>query len=196
MAREQRDAMAPRDRILAAALALFYARGIRAVGVDEIAEAASTNKMTLYRHFGSKDGLVVAYLRARAAEAERVWDEVARDHSSEPRTQLEVWVIRLSGNLAEEGHRGCAIANAAIELPEPDHPARIVIEEYKTRQREQLSRLCGAAAFADPERLADEIFLLMEGARVSMQSVGCCGPAGRVQERIGTLLKSAPRENV
>src|ERR1700728_1879117 len=97
IAREQRDAMAPRDRILAAAHALCYAGGVGAVGVDEIAEAASTNKMTLYRHFGSKDGLVVAYLRARAAEAERVWDEVARDHSSEPRTQLEVWVIRLSG---------------------------------------------------------------------------------------------------
>jgi len=184
---------APRDRILDAAHELFYRHGIRAVSVDEIAEAASTNKMTLYRHFRSKDLLVTEYLRSRAADAERIWDDVARAHPDAPLAQLEAWVGKISARLAENGNRGCAIANAAIEIPEKNHPARPVIERHKTRQREQLARLSRQAAFVDPERLADEIFLLLEGARVNVQSVGRRGPGGRFRERALSLVKSAAR---
>ena len=63
----------PRERILAAARDLFYRHGIRAVGVEAIAEAAATNKMTLYRHFGSKDELISAYLTQLAREGDEVW---------------------------------------------------------------------------------------------------------------------------
>jgi AcrR family transcriptional regulator len=184
---------APRERILAAAHALFYRRGIRAVSVDEIAEAATTNKMTLYRHFRSKDLLVTEYLRGRAADAERIWDDVARAHPGAPLRQLEAWVGKISARLAENGNRGCAIANAAIEIPEKDHPARPVIERHKSLQREQLARLNRLAGFTDPERLADEIFLLLEGARVNVQSVGRRGPGGRFKERALSLVKSAAR---
>jgi hypothetical protein len=63
-------------------------------------------------------------------------------------------------------------ANAAVELPEKDHPARRVIEAFKTAQRERLIQLCAAAALAEPEILADELFLLLEDARVTAQSMG------------------------
>ena len=184
---------APRERILAAAQQLFYRHGIRAVSVDEIAEAASTNKMTLYRHFVSKDLLVTEYLRGRAADAQRIWDDVARAHPDAPLAQLEAWVGNISARLAENGNRGCALANAAIEIPEKDHPARPVIERHKTYQCEQLARLSRLAGFTDPERLADEIFLLLEGARVSVQSVGRRGPGGRFRERALSLVRSAAR---
>src|SRR5438046_9195384 len=82
----------PRERIRVAASDLFYRHGIRAVGVEAIAEAAGTNKMTLYRHFSSKDELVAAYLRALAAEAGGFWDELERAHPGNPRAQLTAWL--------------------------------------------------------------------------------------------------------
>jgi AcrR family transcriptional regulator len=180
----------PRARILTAAKQLFYARGIRAVSVDEIAAAARTNKMTLYRHFRSKDLLIAEYLRALAAESDEGWNEIAQAHPGDPSAQLRAWVTLIGGHLGETGGRGCALANAAIELPEADHPARAVIEGHKTRQRDQLMRLCREAGYRRPERLADEIFLLLEGARVNLQSVGAGGPGARFPEMICALMKS------
>ena len=80
----QKAEIAPRERILLAARELFYARGIKAVSVDEIAAAAHTNKMTLYRHFTSKDLLVAEYLRSLSQKYEGVWNEVARTHPGDP----------------------------------------------------------------------------------------------------------------
>ena len=181
------DRIPPRQRLLAAAAELFYRAGIRAVGVEAIAEAAGTNKMTLYRHFSSKDELVAEYLRRLAADAGRFWDELATAHPGEPRAQLRGWLQAMEAHLLDTDQRGCALANAAIELPEKDHPARRVIEEFKIEQRERLIALCGAANLAEPEMLADELFLLLEGARVSAQSVGRQGPASRFV-RMGEAL--------
>ena len=74
------ERIAPRQRLLAAAGDLFYRHGIRAVGVEAIAEAAGTNKMTLYRHFPSKDELVAEYLRQSAKCADACWDKFAQDY--------------------------------------------------------------------------------------------------------------------
>src|SRR5437016_14498264 len=91
----------PRERILRAARELFYARGIRTVSVDDIAAAADTNKMTLYRHFASKDLLVAEYLRSLAREADWMWEDIARAHPGDALAQLRVWVERLSNLMAE-----------------------------------------------------------------------------------------------
>src|SRR4029079_19714996 len=82
----------PHERILAAARELFYRHGIRAVGVEAIAEAAATNKMTLYRHFGSKDELISAYLTQLAREGDELWERLASEHPGDPHAQLEGWV--------------------------------------------------------------------------------------------------------
>ena len=169
--------LAPRERIVAAACDLFYRQGIRAVGVDAIAEAAGTNKMTLYRHFASKDELIAECLRQVAAKADALWDRIEAAHPADPRAQLKAWVAAMSGHLQEE--RGCAMCNAVAELPDRTHPARAVIEAFKRGQRDRLARLCAAAGAAQAELLADELFLLAEGARVSLQSVGPEGPAAR-----------------
>jgi len=185
----------PRDRILAAARELFYRHGIRAVGVETIAEAAATNKMTLYRHFGSKDELIAAYLTQLAKEGDEVWEGLARTYPGDPHAQLEGWVKYVERILTDSGDRGCAIANAAVELRESGHPARQIIDDYKTRKRERLVGLFRDADYADPEILADEVFLLFEGARISIQ---CCsnarGPASRVVGMLRSLLSEhAPK---
>src|SRR5438128_5934071 len=110
----------PRQRILGAASELFYRHGIRAVGVDAIAEAAGTNKMTLYRHFPSKDALVADYLRFLADKASSVWGRLAAQHSGDPRAQLRGWFEDVAGRIASHDDRGCALANAAVGLPEKD----------------------------------------------------------------------------
>ena len=183
----------PRERILAAARALFYRHGIRAVGVDAIAEAAATNKMTLYRHFGSKDELIAAYVTDLAREGDEVWEALARDHPGDPTAQLDGWVRHCEKVLTDGGERGCAIANAAVEMRELEHPARQIIDDYKTRKRNRMVKLFTDAGYAEPHQLADELFLLFEGARISLQ---CCssGPAQRVVRMLRSLLaEHAPK---
>ena len=82
----------PRDRILTTARDLFRRHGIRGIGVDTIAEAAGTNKMTLYRHFGSKDDLICACLQTVARESEESWAELAAAHPDDPKAQLQQWM--------------------------------------------------------------------------------------------------------
>ncbi|HZQ74135.1 MAG TPA: helix-turn-helix domain-containing protein [Burkholderiales bacterium] len=183
----------PRRRILAAARELFYRDGIRAVGVDAIAASAGTNKMTLYRHFASKDALVAAYLEELAAEGDALWDEAAAQHPGDAEAQLRVLLKRVSQFADESSGRGCALANAAIELAEKDHPARRIIERHKVHSRERLTALCREAGYLHPERLADELFLLVEGARVSLQSVGRKGPGSRLFALAAELLDTSPR---
>ena len=183
----------PRDRILQAAANLFYKKGIRAVSVDEIASEASTNKMTLYRHFASKDLLVAEYLRGLARRSDSVFAEAAVAHPRDAYAQLRTLIGRVGEILCGAGDRGCALANAAVEIPEKDHPARAVIEEHKTHQRERLQQLCKDAGFVEPQRVADELFLLLEGARINMQCAGPCGPGARFAAMATDLIKRNPR---
>jgi len=189
----KREQPPPRERLLAVARELFYRDGIRAVGVEAIAAAAGTNKMTLYRHFASKDELVAAYLQELAGEGEALWEEAKSRHPGDAEAQLRYLLRRASQFAAESAGRGCALANAAVELAERKHPARKVVEAHKRRQCERLVALVREAGYAEPERLAEELFLLVEGARVSLQSVGREGPGARLYALAENLLDTAPR---
>jgi AcrR family transcriptional regulator len=168
----------PRDRIVSTAQDLFHRHGIRGVGVDAIAEAAGTNKMTLYRHFGSKDDLIVECLGRAGAEADRIWDEIEAESPGNPIGQLRAWIARAADCVADD-ERGCDLANAAVELTESGHPGLRLIEEFKNRFRERLAELCRRAGAAQPDLLADTLSLLIEGARVSRRSVGAEGPSAK-----------------
>src|SRR6516225_1900931 len=96
----------PRERILAVARELFYRRGIHAVGVDAIAEAAGTNKMTLYRHFASKNELVAACLRQLAEKASGSWDKLAAQHPGDARAQLRAWLETMADHVDSGDQRG------------------------------------------------------------------------------------------
>lgn len=182
----------PRERILTVARDLFYRHGIHSVGVELIAEAAQTNKMTLYRHFKSKDELVVTYTRELAAEGDAVWERLALEFPDNPEKRLGAWVDHVEDVLTSRFERGCALANAAVEL-QVDHPARAVIEDYKRRKRDHLVKLFEGSRYRNPELLADEVFLLFEGARISIQCGGR-GPALRAVQMLRDLLARAARD--
>lgn len=178
----------PRERILAVAADLFYRHGIRAVGVDAIAEAAGTNKMTLYRHFPSKDELVAEYLRQCARGEVAGWERLHASHPGDALAQLRAWLKEMSAHIVSGDERGCPLANAAVELPEKNHPARRVIEECKTAVRARLIGLCRAAGLKEPDLLADELSLMLEGARVTAQSVGIDGLGARLERMSEALI--------
>lgn len=185
---ESAEKVPPRARILAAAAELFYHHGIRAVGVEAIAEAAGTNKMTLYRHFESKDQLVAEYLREEARKADASWRQLEADYPGDPLAQIRAWLTCMAGHVANTDERGCPLSNAAVELPEKGHPARTVIEEVKAHQHGELVRLCIAAGLSKPEFLADELLLILEGARVTAQSIGATGLDARLLRMAEALI--------
>ena len=168
----------PRDRIIDAARDLFRKHGIKGIGVDAIAEAAESNKMTLYRHFGSKDDLVFVCLQEAAAEAEAFWDGIKAANPGDARAQLADWVRR-AGEFVTVEHCNCELLDAAAQLIESDHPARQFIEDLRNLYRERLVDLCSTAGAADAELLVDALTLLVEGARTNWRSAGPGGAATR-----------------
>jgi len=180
----------PRERILTAARDLFYRYGLHSVGVDAIAEAAGTNKMTLYRHFVSKDQLIAECMRQIADEFWTAGESIAHQHAGDPKGQLMAWLSLVVDCKKEGADRGCALANAAVQLPDPDHPAKRVIEETKSRFRAKIIGLCREAGLLEPELLADGLFLLCEGGRVSIQSVGPQGPAAQLPLMFEKLIEA------
>lgn len=177
-------------RIFSAACDLFYRKGIRAVGVEAIAEKAHATKMSLYRTYLSKDDLVAQYLRRESERVWQDWDALLAQHAGDPRKQLSVVFSELSSRINDPNSRGCAMANAAVELTDPDHPGRKIIEEHKTEVRSRLRRLCTAVGARDPAALADGLFLLMEGAFSSTQTLGHSGPGNSLARAADALIES------
>jgi AcrR family transcriptional regulator len=182
----------PRERIVATARNLFHQHGIRGVGIDTIAEAAATNKTTLYRHFNSKDELIIECLRSRAEEGRQFWAEIEASSPEDALAQLRFWVGRVAMRLVNDC-RGCEFTNAAVELTEEDHPARKFVGDIKTEYRDWLAKLCRKAGIPRGELLADTLSLLLEGARTSRQSVGPEGPSSQFQAVAEAIIESYRR---
>jgi AcrR family transcriptional regulator len=151
------------ERLLEAASDLFYREGIRAVGVDTISAEAGVSKRTLYNRFGGKDDLVAEYLRRRD-ERWRGYLQEQTEGVVDPREKLLAVFEAYEEWLVGEDLRGCAFANAAAEIPDPNHPARIVAQRHKEGVREQLDALAKEAGYDEPEPLAERLLLLLEGA--------------------------------
>jgi AcrR family transcriptional regulator len=155
-----------KDRIFDAAKSLFYQHGIRAVGVEGIAEAAKTTKMSLYRNFESKDHLVAECLRDHKREFWLWWDEVVAPLEGDPKAQLLALIDAFISAECTMESRGCPLANAIIELHEEEHPGRAVVLEHKHEFRRRLRDLCRQMGAHHPEQLGDALMLLIEGAYV------------------------------
>jgi AcrR family transcriptional regulator len=168
------------DRIRQTARDLFYREGIRAVGVDEIVTRAGVTKPSLYRNFASKDELAAAYLRDYDGEFWNRFEQTIAAHPGQPRAQLRALFERLAVRATQPDSRGCGLTNAAVEYPQPDHPARLVAQANKRALRQRLIEMSAAMGAASPEVLGDGLLLLMEGAYASGQLFGPGGPAGAV----------------
>ena len=160
-----------RDRIFETASDLFYRHGIRAVGVDAIANEAGTNKMSFYRAFPSKDDLVAEYLRDQQAEYFGWWDEAIAPFAGDARRQIEALFeayldlarFKAKADSGCKTSRGCALGNAAVEIPEGNEMLGGIVHAYKTEIRKRLRKLAREAGAPNPEVLGDALMLLMEG---------------------------------
>jgi len=178
------------ERIRKTAREMFYRDGIRAVGVDAIVTQAGVTKPSLYRSFSSKDELAATYLRDYDAEFWARFNAACDAHPGDPRAQLLDYLSGLSKRAVLSGYRGCGLTNAAVEYPEPEHPARAVAVEHKLELRRRLNEMAAGMGAGDPEALADGLLLLIEGAFVSSQLFGEGGPAGRVAEMADKLIQA------
>lgn len=171
------------ERILHTTDRLFYQQGFRAVGVDTIAAEAGISKRTLYNHFPSKDNLIVAYLSRRfrpisASEAP-------------PAEQILAVFDGLERAFAGGGLRGCPFVNAVAELGEPTHPARRIAVAYKEQRRVWFREMLTRLGTEDPDRLATQLSLLVDGALAAALVRGDPMMARAGGEASRTLLSAA-----
>ncbi|EJM89711.1 MULTISPECIES: TetR/AcrR family transcriptional regulator [unclassified Pseudomonas] len=179
----------PRERIIDAAHALFFEQGISRVTVDAIAALAGSTKMTLYRHFETKDLLVLEWLRLLTEQYSAVLDDLAEQLPGQPVMQLLGFAEFIAADLEKSGYRGCPFTNSLAELADQLHPARLLIEAHKRRQFQRVAELCEEARLADPLDKAQELTLLLEGAQVVAQNKGMSDVASQllrmVRKRLG-----------
>ena len=156
-----RRVSAARERLLRTASELFYAEGIRAVGVDRVIEVAGVTRATFYRHFPSKDDLVVAYLRA-VHDAVRT---LAGDQPGERR--LRQIVGSMGELLCAPGFRGCSFINAAAEFADPDSPVHRAVADYRRWLTGVFVADLADAGHPDPAAAAAHLMMLRDGAMVA-----------------------------
>ena len=158
-----------RDKILETASDLFYKRGVRAVGVDLVVEKAGVAKTSLYRHFGTKDDLIAAFLDREDQDFWSAWDRVAEQHADDAKAELDAHLGWIGERVGRPNYRGCPQINVAAEFPEADHPARKVAEAHKREMRRRLKVIAERLHAASPDQLAGQLSVLVNGAFVSSQ---------------------------
>ena len=167
------------DHILDVAGALFYRRGFAATGVDLVVRESGVAKMTLYRHFPSKDDLIAAWLERVDAQ---FWSSFERWAGSEERPPLERLLGVFTGLATLVGSPqclGCPFLLAAAELPEPGTRGHEVARRHKERLRERLRTMSVQAGAVDAEALGDQLLLLMDGAFMAARLFGTADHPGR-----------------
>ncbi|MGM1064440.1 TetR/AcrR family transcriptional regulator [Saccharothrix sp. Mg75] len=155
-----------RERILAAADEHFYAEGIRAVSADRLIAEAGVSKVTFYRHFPTKDDLVVAYVEGRAAVERHALEEF-RDRASDACDTLVAIAHGISGLSCSPGFRGCPFINAAAEYADPDHPVRRAVAAHRSWFAAYLRDLLVRLGITDPAAAVDQLIFLRDGAMLA-----------------------------
>lgn len=156
-----------RQRILETADRLFYQEGIRAVGIDRIIAEAEVAKMSLYKHFPSKDDLIVAVLKHRDESVVEFFHSAMERHGKRIKNPLRAFFAALKEWFESPGFRGCAFQNAAVELADPSHPAVEFVRGYKERFAELVRGVVEQALGASSAKLGFAVYLLVEGAVVT-----------------------------
>lgn len=178
------------SKVFETARDLFYRRGIRAVGVDEIVCEAGVTKPSLYRAFKSKDDLVAACLQESAKEGRAAILAAVAAAGDDPQDRLRALVRHYADKLMCPDFRGCLMSNVAIELSEPGHPGRVVAENCKMEMRALTVDLARNLRVAEPELLADGLILVIEGAIATHHISGSQGPAQSLTVTCDALIES------
>lgn len=175
-----------RDRLTQAAAALFYQHGIHRTSVDTVVEEAGLTKPTFYKHFKSKDELVVAVVELRSENWRSAIEERV-DAATTPRRRLIAVFEFLEDFVSGKTFRGCALVNASVEILSPSDPGREIARRNKQENRRRLERLATEAELTEPATLASALSLLFEGAIVTAYVERDRG-AGRAARKIAERL--------
>ena len=155
-----------RERILEAGSRLFYADGIRAVSADKVIAAAEVSKVTFYRHFPTKDDLVVAYLDAIAEQERAQLARLRAENEGDPGATLAA-LARVLGTVARAPEfRGCAFVNAGAEYADPAHPVRQAVTRHRAWYLDFFADVAREGGADDPRAAAAELMMLRDGAMV------------------------------
>ena len=187
-----------RERLVAAAIELFYRQGFGAVGVDQVIAAAGVTKTTFYKHFEGKDDLMVAAVQRRDEWESQAWGRAVREIAGDdPVRQLLAMLDVLDLWFNEPDFRGCMFLNTTMEFPNPHDPVHRAAAAYKRRSRDHwrdLATAAGAEAQA-AETFADCYTALIEGALILRQTHGRDDAARvvrpAVEQLVGTYLMAA-----
>ncbi len=190
-----------RDDLVETALKLFYLHGFHATGIDKILAESGVAKMTLYKHFRSKDELILAALQLRDERFRNWLMSEMEKASANPEERLlamfdalETW---FQGKAFKDlGFSGCAFINAASEFAAHDHPAHRVASEHKRRIVEYLEKTCRDAQLSEPEQLAERLALLKEGAIATAHVRNMPEAAMLARDIARTMIDAARRRAV
>jgi AcrR family transcriptional regulator len=165
-----RDANPTRERIVAAAGKLFYARGIRSVSMDDVADRAGVTKRTLYYHFRSKDDLITAYLAGRDQPTLGYVTEWMNETKGSLARKVEAVFERMEKVAGHPKWKGCGFLRTAAELADtPGHPALKVSSGHKKKLEAVFETMIAAEGLSDPSMRARQIMLLFDGAWSAIQ---------------------------
>ncbi|OGO38192.1 MAG: hypothetical protein A2W35_08730 [Chloroflexi bacterium RBG_16_57_11] len=182
-------AATPKDKLFQTAARLFYQHGYRAIGVDTIAAESGIGKMTLYRHYPSKDDLIVAFLHQSNEDFWSYFEQSTND-SATAREKLLAFFQALQNYAVSPECYGCPFINVATEFPETDYAGHQVALEHKQAVRSRFNRLAREAGARQPEVLANALHLLMDGAYMAARMYGASAdnPAADVAEAARQLI--------
>jgi AcrR family transcriptional regulator len=186
--------MDSRERIIRTACELFARHGIRAVGVDTIVARSGVAKMTLYRHYPSKDELALEFLRRRR-EFSRSWQADVERRNLSPEESLLAVFDALGRWYRQANYAGCPVVKTVLEVEQAGHPLRAAAEEHFAAVREFLRQLAEAAGVRAPDNIARQWHLLILGSIVAA-CAGDAGAAPRAKEAARAILAQeglAPR---
>jgi len=177
------------EKILSAASELFYSQGIRATGVDAIAKAAKTTKMTLYRYFPSKDDLIVAVLRQHTENFRTWFIAQVEAKADQPKAKLLAMFDVINELMTAPEFRGCALINATAEFPQETGPVHQVSAEFYDNFRHYITNLATESQLKNPDNIAFQLSLLIKGALVSEQMKRQSGAAEQAKQAAIMLIE-------
>lgn len=180
-----------RERILETASYLFYRRGVRAVGVDVVVEAAGVAKTSLYRHFKTKDDLIAAFLQREDEDFWACWDWAAKGHEQDGEAELAAQLAWIGERVGRPGYRGCPQLNVAAEFPDEDHPARVVARSHKAQLRSRLRDIAERLRVERPDDLAAQLSVVINGAFVSSQILAADDATQVLRDMASALIAAA-----
>jgi AcrR family transcriptional regulator len=184
-----KNAITPKERLFQTAARLFYQHGYRTTGVDTIASESGIGKMTLYRHYPSKDDLIVAFLEESNTEFWEYFEQSTQDVTS-AREKVLAFFEALQGYVVSPACYGCPFINVATEFPELEYAGHKVALEHKQSVRARFTQLAREAGAHQPEALANALLLLMDGAYMAARMYGASvdNPARDVAEVARQLI--------